>query len=171
MKPSPGLPWLFSGHWGRTLWCDQKTVGVTFPQSKNIRRWWSCFNLMTKVSLLYISSNISIFFHPTLGIAPITAVTHRDKLNSQQECDNALHQASAATGSSSDHTFFVHNYTRDNSKRNPETERMIFDILHCALLTAEKAVKVMKQREMEEDAKAVNSVEGNIAWTSEGVLG
>ena len=119
---------------------------------------------MTKVSLLYISSNISIFFHTTLGIAPITAVTHRDKLNSQKECDNALHQASAATGSSSDHTFFVHNYTRDNSKRNPETERMIFDILHCALLTAEKAVKIMKQRKMEEDAvKAVNSVEGNIA--------
>ena len=40
---------------------------------------------------------------------------------------------------------------------------MIFDILHWALLTAEKAVKVMKQRKMEEDAKAVNSVEGNIA--------
>lgn len=116
---------------------------------------------MTKVSLL--SSNISIFFLPTLGLAPITVVTHRDKLNSQQECENALRQASAATGSSSDHTFFVHNYTRHNSKRNPETERMIFDILHWALLTAEKAVKVMKQRKMEEDAKAVNSVEGNIA--------
>ena len=40
---------------------------------------------------------------------------------------------------------------------------MIFDILHCALLTAEKTVKVTKQRKMEEDAKAVNSVEGNIA--------
>ena len=37
---------------------------------------------------------------------------------------------------------------------------MIFDILHCALLTAEKAVKVIKQREMEEDEKALNSVEG-----------
>ena len=89
-------------------------------------------------------------------------MTHHDKLKSQEECENALRQASAATGSSSDHTFFVHNYTRHNSKRNPETERMIFDILHCALLTAEKAVKVMKQREMEEDEKALNSVEGNI---------
>ena len=49
---------------------------------------------MTKVSLLYISSNISIFFLPTLGLAPITAVTHRDKLKSQEECDSALHQAS-----------------------------------------------------------------------------
>ena len=116
-----------------------------------------------KFALPNISSNISNLFFHTLGVAPITAVTHRDKLESKEECDNALRQASAATGSSSDHTFFVHNYTRDNSKRNPETERMIFDILHCALLTAEKAVKVMKQRKMEEDAKAVNSVEGNIA--------
>ena len=38
---------------------------------------------------------------------------------------------------------------------------MIFDTLHCALLTAKKAVKVMKQREMDEDEKALNSVEGN----------
>ena len=88
-------------------------------------------------------------------------MTHHDKLKSQEECENALHQASAATGSSLEHTFFIRNYTKDNSKRNPETERMIFDILHCALLTAEKAVKVMKQREMEEDEKALNSVEGN----------
>ena len=108
-------------------------------------------------------SNISILFtsHIRNHPAPITVVTHHDKLKSQEECENALRQASAATGSSSEHTFFVRNYTKDNSKRNPETECMIFDILHCALLTAEKAVKVMKQREMEEDEKALNSVEGN----------
>ena len=40
---------------------------------------------------------------------------------------------------------------------------MIFDTLHCALLTAEKALKVMKHRKKEEDAKVVNSIEGNIA--------
>ena len=99
---------------------------------------------------------LAFFLLPTLGITPITVLTHHDKLKSQEECENALRQASAATGSSSDH-----NYTKDNSKRNPETECMIFDILHCALLTAEKAVEVMKQREMEEDEKALNSVEGN----------
>ena len=104
---------------------------------------------------------LAFFLLPTLGITPITVVTHHDKLKSQEECENALHQASAATGSSLDHTFFIRNYTKDNSKRNPETECMIFDILHCALLTAEKAVKVMKQRKMEEDEKALNSVEGN----------
>ena len=97
---------------------------------------------------------LAFFLLPTLGITPITVVTHHDKLKSQEECENALRQAL-------DHTFFIRNYTKDNSKRNPETERMIFDILHCALLTAEKAVKVMKQREMEEDEKVLNSVEGN----------
>ena len=92
------------------------------------------------------------------GIAPITVVTHRDKLNTDEECNNALHNASVATGSALDHTFFVANYTRENSKRNPETERMTFDILHYALLTTERAVKIMKQKKKEKDAV---SAEGN----------
>ena len=45
---------------------------------------------------------------------------------------------------------------------------MIFDILHCALLTAEKAVKVMKQRKMEEDAKAGALSFGNEENSGEG---
>ena len=83
-------------------------------------------------------------------------------MNSKEEYDHAFSQASAATGSSSDHTFFVSNYTKDNSKRNPQTERMIFDILHCALLTAERAVKAMKERKKEDDEAALASAEGNI---------
>ena len=78
------------------------------------------------------------------GIAPITVVTHRDKLTNEEECENALYEASAATGSSPSHTFFENNYTKNNSKRNPETERMTFGILHYALLTAERSVKIMK---------------------------
>ena len=39
------------------------------------------------------------------------------------------------------------NYTKENKKRNPEIERMTFDILHYALMTAERAVKIMKQQE------------------------
>ena len=38
------------------------------------------------------------------------------------------------------------NYTKVRPKRDPETERMTFDILHYALLTAERAVKIMKQK-------------------------
>ena len=105
---------------------------------------------MTCIYSLYhmcISSLFSILLSSLKGISPITVVTHRDKLKTEEECDNALYKASAATGSSHSHTFFVTNYTRDNSKRNPETERMTLVILHCALLTAERAVKIMKQQQ------------------------
>ena len=39
------------------------------------------------------------------------------------------------------------NYTKENKDRNPEIEQMTFDILHYALMTAERAVKIMKQKE------------------------
>lgn len=81
------------------------------------------------------------------GIAPITVVTHRDELKTEEACKDALEEASAATGSSISHTFFVANYTKQNSARNPEIEKMVFDILHYALMTAERAVKIMKQKE------------------------
>ena len=88
-------------------------------------------------------------------------MTHRDKLKTEEECDNALYEASAATGSSPSHTFFVTNYTRENRKRNPETERMIFDILHYALLTAERAVKIMKQQQKnKEEDEIMRALEG-----------
>ena len=72
-------------------------------------------------------------------------------MTTEEECENAFYEASAATGSSPSHTFFVANYCKDNSIPNPETERMIFDILHCALLTAETAVKIMKQKQRNEE--------------------
>ena len=73
-------------------------------------------------------------------------MTNRDKLT-KEECESALYEASAATGSSPSHTFFESNYTKNNSKRNPQTESMTVDILHYALLTAERAVKIMKQQQ------------------------
>ena len=39
------------------------------------------------------------------------------------------------------------NYTKENKDRNPEIERMTFDIWYYALMTAERAVKTMKQKE------------------------
>ena len=102
-----------------------------------------------------------VFFASTKGIAPITVVTHRDTLTTEEDCENALYEASAATGSSPSHTFFVSNYCKDNSKRNPETERMTFDILHYALLTAERAVKIMKQKQRnEEEDEMMRALEG-----------
>ena len=104
---------------------------------------------------------ISIYLSSLKGIGPITVVTHRDRLKTEEECENALFEASAATGSSPSHTFFMSNYTRENKERNPETERMTFDILHYALLTAERAVKIMKQQQKnKEEDEMMHALEG-----------
>ncbi len=79
------------------------------------------------------------------GIAPITVVTYRDTLETEEECKEAFDEASAATGSSTSHTFLVQNYTENNRDRNLEEEGIILEILHCALTMAERAVKTMKQ--------------------------
>ena len=95
------------------------------------------------------------------GIAPITVVTHRDTLKTEEMCKDALDEASAATGSSISHTFFVTNYTKDNKDRNPEIEKMAFDILHYALMTAERAVKIMKQKEKnKQEDEMMKALEG-----------
>ena len=117
--------------------------------------------------LRYIFNLASIRF--TKGIAPITVVTHRDTLETEEDCKDALDEASAATGSSTSHTFFVWNYTKENKERNPAIEKMAFDILHYVLMTAERAVKIMKQKEKnkkeDEMMKALEgvSVSGQVA--------
>ena len=109
---------------------------------------WTCKG-KEKSSLAFFFTFLSFFvvFVSPKGIAPITVVTHRDTLDTEEQCKDALEEASAATGSSTSHTFFVWNYTRDNNERNPQIEKMAFDILHYALMTAERAVKIMKQKE------------------------
>lgn len=95
------------------------------------------------------------------GIAPITVVTHRDTLKTEEACKDALDEASAATGSSISHTFFVTNYTKANSARDPQIEKMAFDILHYALMTAERAVKIMKQKEKnKQEDEMMKALEG-----------
>ncbi|KAJ7376903.1 hypothetical protein OS493_031783 [Desmophyllum pertusum] len=81
------------------------------------------------------------------GIAPITVVTYRNKLDTEEECKEVLYEASAATGSSPGLTFFVSPYSKHKQQRDPDIERMVIDIMHYALMTAERAVKTMKQKE------------------------
>ena len=59
------------------------------------------------------------FLSSKKGIAPITVVTHRDTMETEEECENALYEASAATGSSPSHTFFVANYTKKEQRTQP----------------------------------------------------
>ncbi|XP_068732112.1 inner centromere protein A-like [Montipora capricornis] len=95
------------------------------------------------------------------GIAPMTVVTHHDTLKTKEEEDNAKYEASAATGSSPGHVFFMANYTKENSTRDPDIERMTFDILHFALLSAERAVKIMKQKlKNEEEDRMMRALDG-----------
>ena len=97
------------------------------------------------------------------GIAPITVVTYRDKLKYEEECKDALDNAATATGSSLRHTFFMRNYTEDNRDRNPETEKTVFDILNCALMNAERAVKIMKKKEKDkQEGEMMKALEGVI---------
>ena len=120
-----------------------------------------------------VRKRIAIFFlgHDTVnvllpltflkGIAPITVVTNRDKLEYEEECKDALDNAATATGSSLRHTFFMRNYTEDNRDRNPETEKTVFDILNCALMNAERAVKIMKQKEKDkQEGEMMKALEG-----------
>ena len=81
------------------------------------------------------------------GIVPITLVTHLDCQENEELDDDVLVEVLAATGSYLGHTFFMSNYNRDDKARNPEIEKMAFDILDCALMNAERAVKIMIQKE------------------------
>ena len=67
-------------------------------------------------------------------------------MKTEDQEKDAFDEASPATGSSPSHTFFIWNYTKENKDRNPKIERMTFDILHYALMTAERAVKIIKQQ-------------------------
>ena len=60
---------------------------------------------------------------------------------------DVLNEAAAATGSNLRDTFFISNYTEDHEERNPEIEKIAFDILDCALMSAERAVQIMKEKE------------------------
>ena len=88
-------------------------------------------------------------------------MSHRDTLKSEELCKDALDEASVATGSSRKHTFFMRNYSKRNRERNPEIEKMAIDILHSALMTAERAVKIMKQKEKKkQEDEMVIALEG-----------
>ncbi|XP_031570347.1 uncharacterized protein LOC116304714 [Actinia tenebrosa] len=95
------------------------------------------------------------------GLSPVTVVTHRDTLRTQEDRNNALESASAATGSSRSHTFFVANYCPNNPGPNVETELEIFDILHFAILTAERYVKIAKQQKKNKEMDEIEKALGN----------
>lgn len=63
----------------------------------------------------------------------------------------SLENLREAIGSLPEHTFLLANYTEIDNKRKPEKERMILDILDCAVFLAESAVLRMKRNQKEEE--------------------
>ena len=77
----------------------------------------------------------------------MTVITYLDKLKTKDDKDEAFDQASWATGSSSERTYFIANYIHDATEQSFEVDRAALDILDSALLSAERFIQIRKQRE------------------------
>ena len=77
----------------------------------------------------------------------MTVITYLDKLKDKEDKDEAFDQASWATGSSCEKTYFIANYTHAKDKKSDAVDRAALDILDSALLSAERFIRIRKQRE------------------------
>lgn len=81
------------------------------------------------------------------GHSPITVITCEDEIKDEEERDRAFREASSATGSPLDRTFFIANYTQKRNKDSLDTEKKALNIMDTALLSAERFVKIQKLRD------------------------
>lgn len=91
----------------------------------------------------------------------MTVITYLDKLKDEEEKDEAFEQASWATGSARDRTYFISNYLHVDSEQSIEVDRTALDILDSVLISAESFIRVHKQREknqMEREAMARGNI-------------
>ena len=68
-------------------------------------------------------------------------------LREEGDKETAFDMASWATGSSSERTFFIANYTHEKNELSSVVERTALDVLDFALLSAERFIRIRKQRE------------------------
>ena len=80
----------------------------------------------------------------------MTVLTHLDKLKDKEDMDEIFREASWATGSSSEETYFIQNYRNLKAEQSKAVDRAAFDILDSALLSAERFIRISKQREKNE---------------------
>ena len=91
----------------------------------------------------------------------MTVITYLDKLKDKEDKDEAFDQASWATGSSSERTYFIANYVHVKTEQSFEVDRTALDILDSVLLSAERFIRIRKQREknqMEREATAGGNI-------------
>lgn len=74
-------------------------------------------------------------------------ITILDKLKTEKEKEEVFDKASMVTGSSSERTYFIANYTHENAEQSNEVDLLALEILDSILLFAEKFILVRKQRE------------------------
>ena len=95
----------------------------------------------------------------------MTVITYLDKLKDKEDKDEAFDQASWATGSSSEKTYFIANYTHAKEKRSDTVDRAALDILDSVLLSAERFIRIRKQREKNKMEREIVAG-GNILYLS-----
>ncbi|CAH1267099.1 Hypp3687 [Branchiostoma lanceolatum] len=94
-------------------------------------------------------NTIREFMRPR-GIAPVTVVTHVDQVKDESQLDQIKTKASAATGSSPSHVFFIQNYHPEHNERDFNIELRAMEILNFALVVGERYVKIHKQQQQYE---------------------
>ena len=122
--------------------------------------------IVSHKSVLLLKAFTDNLFVNFIGYAPVTVITYLDELKSEEDKETAFEQASWATGSSSERTYFIANYTLKAPKQSLEVDRAALDILDSALLSAEGFIQIRKQREknrMEREAMAGGNIFGNSA--------
>ena len=91
---------------------------------------------------------LNVFLHfYSIGYAPVTVITYLDKLRDEEDKSNAFDMASWAIGSSSERTFFISNYSHFNRDRCLTVEKTALDVLDFSLISAERFIRIKKQRE------------------------
>ena len=95
----------------------------------------------------------------------MTVITYLDKLKDKEDKDEAFDQASWATGSSSEKTYFIANYTHAKEKLSDTVDRAALDILDSVLLSAERFIRIRKQREKNKMEREIVA-EGNRFYLS-----
>lgn len=82
------------------------------------------------------------------GYSPVTVITYLDKIkDDDQKLEDAFDHASSATGSSSQRTYLIANYTDEQRQTSLTAERTALDVLEYSLMSAESFIQIRTQTE------------------------
>ena len=76
-----------------------------------------------------------------------------DRIKDEGDKENAFDLASGAIGSPRQRTYFIANYTHEQHEKSMAVERTALDVLDFALMSAERFIRIWKQREKNQMAR------------------